>query len=155
VAIRQNEKELDRVLGLALRTDDEFLLWFIGHTRFAGRYSRRILIRDDYAWGAPLGGQSKFRETDILLVCEDASNVRFAIHVENKGPKRGFDPGQARDYPLRAEAWARVDKWGGYSEWECVLVAPASHLSSYPEECAFFDTHISYEAIEGRLGNFS
>lgn len=150
-----DEKALDRILGSALRSDDRFLGWVIDQTAFAKRRVKRVLVRDDWPWGAPKGEQSKFRETDVLLVCEDvATSERFGLHFENKSDGRGFEVGQASDYPKRARAWAGVAKWGGYSLWECLLIAPSNHLQRYPDDCKFFDRHISYESVAVHLPAF-
>jgi hypothetical protein len=150
-----NEKELDRVLGAALRDDDEFLSWLLARVGFDPAGAQRVLLRDDWPWGKPKGDQRIFRETDILLVCENADGVRFALHLENKGPRRPFGVDQASDYPIRARAWAGVEKWGRYSIWKCVLVAPRAYAAKAPVECSYFDAHVTYEEVAERLPEFA
>ncbi len=149
-----NEKELDRVLGAALRNDDGFLSWMLGRAGLDSTGVKRVLLRDDWPWGAPKGEQKIFRETDILVVCENAEGVRLALHIENKGPRTLFGVDQASDYPRRARAWAGVEKWGRYSTWKCVLVAPKAYAAKAPEECSYFDAHVTYEEVAERLPEF-
>jgi len=149
-----DEKELDRVLGAALRTDDQFLSWMFAKSNLPEQGWRRVLIRDDWPWGAPKGDQKKFRETDVLVVCEDIHGNRLALHIENKGIQRPFDPDQASDYPRRARAWVGVEKWGNYSQWKCVLIAPRDYTKRYPVDCSHFDVHVSYEEVAEQLPLF-
>jgi len=149
-----NEKELDRILGKALRTDDEFLFWFLDRSGLVDAAWRRVLIRDDWPWGKPRGDQTKFRETDILVVCETGARDRVAVHIENKGPRRRFDVDQASDYPRRARAWAGVEKWGSYKAWRCVLIAPTTYLERSLIERSYFDQHVSYEELAIHLPPF-
>jgi hypothetical protein len=149
-----NEKELDRVLGAALRDDDEFLSWLLLRVGFDAHGAKRVLLRDDWPWGKPKGEQKIFRETDILLVCEDTRGDRFALHIENKGSRTPFGVDQASDYPIRARAWVGVEKWGRYSTWKCVLVAPEAYAKRAPIECSYFDAHVTYEEVAEKLPSF-
>jgi hypothetical protein len=48
-------------------------------------------------------------ETDIFVVCQDRTGLRFALHIEVKQPTDRFDPAkrQGERYRLRAACWAQ------------------------------------------------
>jgi hypothetical protein len=102
-------------------------------------------LRDGHPWGAPQGEQSKFRKTDILIIASDVdSGERLGIHVENKRSRGAFTDGRQEDYPLRAAAWAGIEKWGNYQLWHTVLAAPRAFLDLHLEQDACFDSMITH-----------
>lgn len=152
------EKELDRELDKALAGSAEFADWFLARTSFAGNRGARVWSRSDNPWGRiPMQVSDpvtrtietvvKESETDILVVYQLDNGTRVGLHIENKVGLGKFRPNQADFYAQRARAWAGVEKYGNYSAWGTVLVAPEGFRGRFPEESAKFDAFISHEDI--------
>lgn len=161
------EKELDRALEAALRDRPEFALWFLSHTKFAGKRAAYVWSRADNPWSRetltvsdPQTGEpqeiTRDGETDLLVVFrEDDSNARFALHIENKRIHGRFMPYQPEAYVNRAERWRGLERYGNYTEFETVLVAPRAIRTKYPRECAQFGCFVAHEDIVPYIGIFS
>ena len=91
-------------------------------------------------------------ETDVLVVLENASNERLALHIEHKQPGRRFERGQAAQYQLRAAKLAATKKYGNYTSWRTVLVAPKQLCEDDAEEAARFNVVVDYHEMALRLG---
>ena len=155
---KASEKELDRALDEALALSPEFADWFLSHTSFAGSRATRVWSRSNHPWGRlPMQvldpeTQStetlvKESETDIIVVYELDDGTRVGLHIENKVGLGTFRPNQADFYAQRARAWVGVEKYGSYSQWGTVLVAPEAFRARFPEDSAKFDAFISHEDI--------
>jgi len=153
-----SEKELDRALDKGLERLPHFADWFLARTTFAGNQGVRVWSRSDHPWGAlPLQVVNpetlavetvvKESETDIIVVYLLDGVRRVGLHIENKVGMGKFRPHQADFYAQRARAWVGIEKYGSYTEWSTVLVAPDGFRARYPEESAKFDTFISHEEI--------
>ena len=155
---KASEKELDRALDDALARSPEFADWFLSRTSFAGTRATRVWSRSDHPWGRlPMDVIDpetqatetlvKESETDIIVVYELDDGARVGLHIENKVGLGTFRPNQADFYAQRARAWVGVEKYGNYSQWGTVLVAPEAFRARFPEDSAKFDAFISYEDI--------
>lgn len=163
--MRTSEKEFDHELALLLRDNPKFQEWFLGKTRFANRPSKCILSRSDHPWttvtievkNAATGKTESIRrqgETDILVVFEDDSGERFALHIENKIAGGKFTKHQPEGYPKRAEKWVGQEKYGNYTEWETILVAPVEFKERLSEQASRFGVYISHEEIAEHISSF-
>jgi hypothetical protein len=141
------EEQLDARLHAYLESSQEFLTWFLGRTKFAGRRIRILLLRSDNPWYQSKRTR-KQPETDILLVLEDLdTNDRFALHIENKLANGKFGEDQPELYHERAEDWRGVAKWGSYADYEVVLVAPQCFFERNREKAELFHRFIPHEDI--------
>ncbi len=163
--MRTSEKELDHELALLLRDNPDFQKWFLGKTKFAKRLSKCVLSRSDHPWttvtievtSAVTGETERIRrqgETDILVVFEDDSGKRFALHIENKIAGGRFTNHQPEGYPKRAEKWVGQEKYGNYTEWQAILVAPVEFKERFSEQAAKFNVYISHEEIAEHVPSF-
>ena len=91
-------------------------------------------------------------ETDVLVVLKNATYERLALHIEHKQPGRPFERGQAAQYSLRAAKLANKEKYGNYTSWRTVLVAPKQLCEDEVEEAARFDVVVDYHEMARRLG---
>ncbi len=153
-----SEKDLDRELEKALASSSEFADWFLARTSFAGKRGTRVWSRSDNPWGRipvqisdpvtrTIKTTLKESETDILVVYELDNGSRVGLHIENKVGLGKFRPHQADLYAQRARAWARIEKFGNYTDWGTVLVAPEGFRAKFTEESLKFDAFISHEEI--------
>ena len=94
-------------------------------------------------------------ETDVLVIYETIQGNRLALHIENKLANGKYTPYQPEFYPRRASAWLDNEKYGGYSDYETVLVAPIEFYSNNFSESQIFDRFIPYEEIGLLLPEFS
>ncbi len=161
---RISEAELDHAFAEKLSEDPKFQEFLL----FGGRFSRsastaRLLVDEQNAartakhwwkhWWCRLPDGTEW-ETDIFLVFE-ADDQRFALHIEDK-PRDGklrFE--QAAAYRRRAAFKANDAKWLNYTDFETILLAPASFLTSNAEAAAQFDRTLSYEAVAEFVPLFS
>lgn len=159
------EKALDHKLALALRDNTEFRMWFLSKTKFAGRTAQCVLARSDYPWttvtlesrNEETGELEYIRrqgETDVLVVFQDETGRRFALHIENKIHGGTFTQYQPEGYPERAKKWIGHEKYGNYTEWEAVLVAPLEFRNRVQDKLSFFGALISHEEIAEHIPAF-
>ena len=155
---KATEKELDEALDKAFKDSHEFTIWFLSKTKFAEISAQYYWSRSDNPWGRvpseepdPETGKLekiiRESETDVLVVFEAEGNKRFALHIENKLGNGKFTLGQPRNYTVRAKHWAGNPKYGNYTEFETVLVAPKEFYERNIEEARIFDRFISHEEI--------
>jgi hypothetical protein len=161
---RISEAELDHAFAEKLSADrdfQDFLLLGGRFVRFAS--SAHLLVEEQNEaraakhwwkhWWCRLPDGTEW-ETDIFLVFE-ADGQRFALHIEDK-PRDGklrFE--QAAAYRRRAAFKSNDAKWLNYTDFETILLAPASFLISNAEAAAQFDRTLSYEAIAEFVPLFS
>jgi hypothetical protein len=160
-----SEKELDLAFKNAICGNDEFRQWFLSNTRLGGAYPRLVLSRADHPWCKaklflpnPTSGALEMvrrdGETDVLLVFEGAGGKRAAFHVENKRSSGSFTLHQPEGYAARAAHWIGKPRYGGYHEWETVLLAPRSFYERNLADARKFQTFIPYEAVAAFIPSF-
>ena len=160
-----SEKDLDKVLDDGFKNSQEFSKWFLSKTRFSNLGASYRWSRSDHPWGRftfevknqKTGKNEEITrdsETDILVVFESESNKRVAIHIENKLANGKFTQYQPEFYSKRAEAWLNDEKFGNYTDFETVLVAPIEFYTNNFEASKYFDKFISYEEVAILLGGF-
>ena len=160
------EKDLDKVLDAGFRHSEVFSNWFASKTRFSNLGASYSWSRSDHPWGRftfevehPETGElesiTRDSETDVLVVYEGIKGNRIAFHIENKLANGKYTPYQPIFYAQRADAWLDNDKFGNYSDYETVLVAPIEFYSNNFAESQIFDKFISYEEIGLLLPEFS
>lgn len=153
-----SEKELDRALDDALARSSAFADWFLARTSFAGNRGTRVWSRSNHPWGSlpmqvldpetqTIETVVKESETDIIVVYLLDSGTRVGLHIENKVGLGKFRPNQADFYAQRARAWMSIEKYGDYTDWGTVLVAPEGFRARFAEESSKFDAFISHEDI--------
>ena len=152
------EKELDQAFEDALKGSRPFADWFLAQTRFGKHRGQLAWCRSNYVWGAvpvphfnPVTGETETvireSETDILAVYELEDSTRVGIHIENKVGLGKFTPNQPDFYEPRAKAWVGLKRYGNYSQWTTVLIAPQAFRNRSALECAKFQTFIPHESI--------
>ena len=149
-----SEKQLDKIFADALRDSEEFRAWVLSRTKFGNRDAEVVIIRSDHPWSrSRLTGRDS--ETDILLVLRDRLTAEtFALHFENKRANGSFTPLQPETYQERARQWLGLPKFGAYTDFECVLIAPRAFHSANHDKAEIFDRYIAYEDIAKILPGF-
>ena len=150
------EKELDLALKTEFETNPTFLRWFISQTKFAGCESTLLMCRADHAWGRhPFPVTDKWgvtsieereSETDVLLIISD-KNRTLSVHIENKLGIGKFTHDQAEMYPYRAAHWRGNPKYGAYTDFETVLLAPEAFRERNVVQASLFGCFISHEVL--------
>jgi hypothetical protein len=152
------EKGLDNALATALGRDVLFLNWLVERTKFRGREIALLSCRSNHPWGShpfpsidPQTNQvttsKRQSETDVLLLICDKSGSRLGIHIENKLGTGKFTNMQAEMYRHRAAHWIGNPKYGAYSEFDTVLLAPRAFAERHPSQAALFGAFISHEEL--------
>lgn len=109
---------------------------------------------NDPLFAAWLLSQAKFRSKNAALVFEDLDDhTRFAFHIENKIASP-FTWRQPEMYRERAQQWSGKSKWGSYTDYEVILIAPQEYHDRYQSECRKFDHFVPHEAIAKWLPAF-
>jgi len=158
------EKQLDKAIAAAFCNPD-FATWFLSHTKFAPNNSAYKWSRTNHPWSMvsltvidPETGElstiSKGSETDIFVLFEHADGQRIAIHIENKLRAGAFTPQQPEFYHARAKQWQNESKYGLYTDYEVVLIAPQEFYDRNKPECVKFDRFISHEALAAHIPEF-
>lgn len=153
-----NEKDLDRALANELESNPAFLNWLISQTKFAGRGATFRSCRSDHPWGShpfpsinPDNGESiitkRQSETDVLLIVTDKDDRLLGIHIENKVGAGKFTESQSDMYVHRAAHWVGNPRYGGYVEFETVLLAPEAFRKRNAAQARQFGCFISHEAV--------
>ena len=162
-----DEKTLDKAFDLAVRESADFATWLVSHTKFRGLGARYHWSRSDHPWGRfdwevtdPATGAKRIEkrdsETDILVVFElPGTRQRFALHVENKLASGSFTEYQPEMYAMRAKAWLGQPKYGSYTDFETLLIAPRGFAEKFPRECGIFDRFIPHEEIARFVPEFA
>ncbi len=153
-----SEKELDGALASAFATDPEFMDWFVSHTKFAGRGAVYCSCRANNPWGThpftytdPVSGNSiattRQSETDVLLIAVDRDGNRLGIHIEDKLAGGTFTEFQPQMCAHRAAFWLGKEHYGGYTEFDTVLLAPDSFRRHHEVQAEFFGCFVSHEEV--------
>ena len=159
------EKELDLALASELEQNPAFLAWFLSHTRFANSRAHFYSCRANHPWGThpfrhvdSSGTESvetRQSETDVLLLLKESTGRIVAVHIENKVGAGKFTADQPEMYAQRAAHWVRNERYGGYEEFDIVLVAPEEFVSRNAEQAAIFPVVISHESIGQHIPLFA
>lgn len=160
-----SEKDLDFALEQGFKESTLFSNWFLSKTRFSRMDASYVWSRSDSPWGRftfkitnpDTNLEEKITrdsETDVLIVFEDRKDNRVALHIENKLANGKFTQYQSEFYQKRAEAWLENEKFGRYSDYETILVAPLEFYRKNFSESQYFDKYISYEEIAMLLPSF-
>ncbi|MEO5925946.1 MAG: hypothetical protein ABIR70_19155 [Bryobacteraceae bacterium] len=161
------EKELDKALETALKSNELFREWFISRTKFKGDNPEYLWSRSDSPWttvqlALPSDKTGEFEimkrqgETDVLFVFQFPAEPmrRCGLHIENKLASGRFTKYQPQLYAARAKQWANNPKYGNYNEWDTVLVAPQSFLDGHYTLAKPFGAFVSHEEIAHYITNF-
>jgi hypothetical protein len=149
------EKQLNWLFETKIRQSDDFVEWFLGRTKFRGRSARLVLARADNPWYRSKK-TGKGSETDVLLVFEDRiSGQIFALHIENKLSGGSFTHKQPEIYYERAEDWKNTAKWGDYSDYDVILIAPRRFYDTHKAESDKFGSFVPHEDIAEYITEFA
>ena len=156
-----SELQLDRAFADHLASSEEFRGWVLAKTKFK-RYAdlARLLDREQITakprkkpenwwrhWWCKLEDGSE-SETDIFATFQlQGTDLRFALHIEDKPPHGQFTKDQYLNYKRRAACMARQPKYMDYSDFATLLLAPSSFISAHTSEVSHFDNTITYESI--------
>ena len=160
------EKDLDKALDEGFKHSSEFSKWFLSKTRFSKLNATYNWSRSDNPWGrftfdvdkkenGKIEQITRDSETDVLVIFEDELNNKFALHIENKLANGKFTQYQPEFYSKRAEAWANNEKFGNYTDFETVLVAPIEFYKNNFRASQYFDKYVSYQEVAILLPEFS
>jgi hypothetical protein len=152
------EKELDRALAAELESNSAFLQWFVSQTKFAGCGAAFRSCRADHPWGShpfpsadSVTGECvtamRQSETDVLLIVSDRDGQLLGLHIENKIGAGKFRDLQPEMYAHRAAHWVGNSRYGGYADFETVLLAPEAFQRRNTAQAALFGCFVSYEAV--------
>ena len=152
------EKELDRALAVELQTNPEFLVWLISQTKFNGCSATLRSCRANHPWGthpfpsvdSDTGERittNRQSETDVLVVVSDRTGRLLGIHIENKAGAGKFTDLQPEMYAHRATHWIGNQRYGGYADFDTVLLDPEAFRQRNAEQAALFGCFISHEAV--------
>ena len=86
-------------------------------------------------------------ETDVLLIVTDEANRIIGLHIENKVGSGKFTSAQPEMYQHRAEHWIRNARYGNYSEFDTVLLAPVAFRSRHESQAGCFGCFIAHEEV--------
>lgn len=153
-----SEKELDRALAAELESNPAFLDWLVSQTKFSGCGAVLHSCRSDHPWGThpfpttdPTTGESittkRQSETDVLLVVSDWDGQLLGLHIENKMGAGKFTDLQSEMYAHRAAHWIGNPHYGGYADFDTVLLAPEAFRQRNTAQAAHFGCFISHEAV--------
>jgi hypothetical protein len=151
------EKDVDSALEEQFRNSPGFVAWFLAQIGVTVVGVRYLWSRSNNPFGrAPLitaDPQTGLRETvmregetDVLVVLEDAEGMRFALHIENKVTSP-FTTLQPELYAARAAYWVGSERYGNYTKFKTVLVAPRSFQTRWEGDARKFDAFVSYEDL--------
>ncbi len=161
-----NEKDLDKILEDGFKNSDSFSKWFLSKTRFSNLNAKYKWSRSDNPWGrftfeleneetGKIEQITRDSETDVLVVFETRTGNNIALHIENKLANGTYTQYQPDFYQKRAEIWRNNKKYGNYSDFETVLVAPIEFYRNNFEASQHFDKFVSYEETGILLPEFS
>jgi hypothetical protein len=152
------EKELDRLLAEELQGNPTFLDWLVSQTKFAGCGACFVSCRADYPWGShpfpaidPVTGEHittrRQSETDVLLVLSDRDGRHLGLHIENKMGAGSFTDMQPEMYAHRAAHWVGNPRYGGYADFDTILLAPEAFRQRNASQASLFGSFVSHESV--------
>lgn len=159
----------------ALEKDPTFGFWLLRKTVFADFADEaRLLNREMLAKRSPTAKnwwQSHYqeksrcgcagccgRETDILAIFQNATGMRFALHIEVKHPGDGFKKkDQAAAYPLRAQCWVKKtpERVLAHAYATTALLFSNNKRDEYAPHLGHFRTLITLEEVKENFPNAS
>lgn len=162
------EDQLNLAFAEMIAESAEFRRWVIEKTKFAGAGTSSKLLREEQAaarsakywwrhWWCFVPEVGAESETDIFLAFEESnSKKRFALHFENKIENSTFQPNQAESYDCRARHMLTNTKSATLrcTEFDTILIAPASFHAAYEGQCAHFGCFIAHEEIARFIPQF-
>ena len=121
--------------------------------------------RADHPWGAhpfpisdPATGEititTRQSETDVLLVVSDADQRLLGLHIENKVGAGKFTDLQPEMYAHRAAHWVGNLHYGGYVDFETILLAPEAFRRRNVGQAELFGCFISHEDVSQFISLF-
>jgi hypothetical protein len=156
-----SELQLDRAFSDHLASSQEFREWVLNKTKFSP-YAKlaTLLDREQVAakprkkpenwwrhWWCELE-DGKGSETDIFATFQlQGTDLRFALHIEDKPPHGQFTLNQYLNYKRRAACMARRAEYMDYSDFATVLLAPSGFIDAHISEVDYFDGTITYESV--------
>lgn len=163
--VQLNEKDLDKILDNGFINSECFSKWFLSKTRFSNLNAHFKWSRSDHPWGrftvdlkneetGEIEQITRDSETDVLVVYETDKGNNVALHIENKLANGKYTQYQPEFYSKRAEIWRNEEKYGNYSDFETVLVAPIEFYANNFEASQYFDKFVSYEEVGILLPEF-
>jgi hypothetical protein len=163
-----SELDLDRAFANQLASSRDFSIWVLEQTKFKP-YSRMADLLDKEQvtakprkkpenwwrhWWCKLEDGSE-SETDIFASFQlRGTNLRFALHIEDKPSHGKFEPSQYLNYKRRATCMARQPQYMDYTDFTTVLLAPSGFIQAHRQEAACFDSCISYESVAPHIPLF-
>jgi hypothetical protein len=156
-----SEIQLDRAFADHLACSQEFREWVLSRTKFRPYAKQAALLAKEQAaakprkkpenwwrhWWCRLDNGSE-SETDIFATFQlHGTNLRFALHIEDKPPHGKFTPNQYLNYKQRAVCMAKQAKYMDYSDFATVLLAPSAFIASHMPKVSHFDCAIPYESV--------
>lgn len=150
---KTDELSLDRCFKHYLDSNIAFQNWIISQTKFKDRQLELVIekIWHQRWYRDPI--TKKDSETDIFLVFRDrVCGSRVALHIENKLANSVWQPYQAENYKIRAEA--RKSSYN-YIDFQTVLMAPEYFINAWPAEVSHFDVTITHEALSEFIPEFA
>ena len=165
MSLPPTEKELDLALAHELTSSAEFLQWFLSHTKFANRSAVATSCRADHPWGThpfpatdPTKGAAldtkRQSETDVLLILRAHDGEVLGVHIENKIGSGHFTANQPGMYWHRAKHWVKNSHYGGYTDFDTVLLAPAAFAGKNAAQAKHFGCFISHEDVATHVSLF-
>lgn len=91
----------------------------------------------------------------MLLIVKGKSDELLGIHIENKLGSGKFTELQPEMYPQRAVHWLNNPRYGGYSEFDTVLLAPEMFRLRNAAQALLFGCFVSYESVAGFIPMFA
>lgn len=160
-----SEKDLDREIEFAFKSDANFVRWFLSKCGTSDHWAAYAWSRSDHPWTSvdleirdhstgEVGTVRREGETDILVVVTLSTGQRLGLHIENKRGGGRFTKYQPEMYAARALKWKRNPKYGNYDEAITVLIAPKVFLANYALEAQKFDFSVFHEELAARLPAF-
>jgi hypothetical protein len=160
------EKELDKAIEEAFKSDPNFTRWFLSKTKFSSENATYHWSRSDHPWSRveilaenPKTGVVekviKEGETDILVVFQTDAGRKVAIHLENKIAAGKFTLGQPELYVARAESWVGNPKYCSYEDYEIILIAPLAFYERNTIDAKKFGCYVAHEEIAAYIPIFS
>ena len=164
-----SELELDRAFSEKLVSSLDFYRWVLDQTKFRGLSKIAVLLHKEQAEAKPRKKPENWwrhwwckledghdSETDIFAVFGfPETEIRFALHIEDKPPHGKFTPNQCLNYKKRAAFMSNKAKYMNYSDFTTILLAPNSFLESNSKVTHHFDCIISYELVAEFIPLFS